>query len=339
MPADNTMKDHTLRLPSRIVSVNGICGCGSTSRQDFFQCCQVLDLGTIYELEPNYSENNPCAPTRFDSIEGDPPECVITPDEEPYGEVSDYVRACAKMVVWENATIEGSNLNFETRKTYYSRQRNGLPKFNEDACERPIYCPAENGLSECCVATNGEIPFNNQIGGPYLNCEIILPADGYSSCTLSCNSDFKEQIFKFGMSNCELEYEDQNSELQKVILAGYAIDSNDWWFLDSSEFEDMVDQIKENNPNGQFPQTIYAHFQVEWKYIKCNSNGGIQGAPCNGAGRINYRIGPCGDSRTQGLVDKDERERSVRIKAAIGFSLGGCGFQPEKACEKIYETN
>jgi hypothetical protein len=326
-------------LPSRIVSANGICGCGSTSYEDFFRCCQVLDLGAVYELEPNYSANNPCAPTRNDVIiDG---ECTIYPEEEPYGSVSlQYNRLCAKMVVWENATIEGSNLNFETRRVYYSRQRNGLPKFNGTTCERPIYCPPTNGLYECCTTIGGERPNgNSEIGGPYLNCTIEPAADEYSRCTLLCDSNFKEQIFKFGMSNCELEYEDQDSNSQNVILAGYAIDTNGWWFLSSDEFDDVVNQITDNNPNGNFPQTIYAHFQVEWKWIHCSPMGGIKGSPCNGAGRINYRDGRCGRSRMQGLVDKEERERAVRIKAAIGFSLGGCGFQPEKACEKIYEIS
>jgi len=332
MPVDNIMTGYSHRLSSKFLSPVAICGCGSNTVEESLKCCQVADLGIVYELEPVYNEETtPCSPSRNDGIVDG--ECITTPDAPPYGTISEtYHRACAKLIIWEQAIISGNSFNFSSEKILYSRQRKNLPKLNGIFCENPIYCPPINGLSSCCE--NASFPV---VGGPYLNCPIKRVPFVEETCFVDCNSNFKDQILKFGMSNCEIEYEDLDLELQRSILAGYAIDENNWWFTESPEFGSVLNSIKQTNPHGPISQTIYAHFQVEWKGILCNQNGGIPSAPCNGAGQINMREGKCGDGNLWGLTNKEEREKSVRIKAAIGYSLGDCGYTPEEACDKIYQ--
>ncbi len=292
----------------------------------------------IYEELPDYQPNNPCVPTRLDSFVGSPPVCVSTPDPAPYGEILDYRRACARLVVWTNAQIKNGVFT-GNRHTLFSRQRKDLPAFSGNSCINPIYCPAENEIFECCgtiypTAPNALFTQEAQRGGPYLNCTLVQGADFI--CRLQCDGNFKPQTYKYGMSNCELEYTDPEDGLKKVILAGYAT-APSWWFLGSSEFSGVVNAIRSFNPHGESKQTIYAHFQVEWKPIRCKSRGGIKGEPCNGLGRVNQREGRCGNSYTQGLVNDGERERAVKITASIGFSLGDCGFNPQKACFETYK--
>jgi hypothetical protein len=319
-----------------LLGPSAVCGCGGNQVLDQLKCCQVLDLGMIYEEIPVYGPNDPCVPTRLDSFVGSPPICTSTPDPSPYGEVLDYTRACASLVIWTGAQVVGGSIS-GTRHTLFSRQRKDLPSFSGDNCINPIYCPAENETFECCGAIYpNSSPESIQVaqrGGPYLHCPLVQGEDDI--CRLECNGSFKPQIFKYGMSNCELEYEDPEDGIKKVILAGYAPKSN-WWFVDDGAFETVTDAITSYNPHGSSKQTIYAHFQVEWKPIRCLSRGGIVGAGCEGLGRVNLREGRCGNSYTQGLVDDGERERAVKITASIGFSLGECGFDPQRACDETY---
>jgi hypothetical protein len=296
-----------------------ICGCGGNVNN--FQCCQVADLGMIYEEEPEYSANNPCKPTRTDEIitpeEGEP-YCESTPDAEPYGQILDYTRACARLVVWTKAKIINRSI-FGQRYVLYSRQRDDLPTEN---CQNPILCPAENEIYTCCAKEWDGFSDNQiQLGGPYNGCSL-----NEEDCEVNCD-DATPQIYKFGVSNCSLNGK---------VLAGYAIAPDNWWFLDSDEYQNVEEQIIENNPYGEADVTIYAHFQLEWKPIRCKTNGGLVGSPCNGEGKINTREGRCGgESNIQGLSDKDEREKAVKITAAIGWSLGDCGYTPQNACNKI----
>jgi hypothetical protein len=317
-----------------LVGPLAICGCGNQNISEQLQCCQVVDLGQVYEKEPEYSSNNPCKPTRMDVIiipeEGEP-YCESTPDEEPYGEVLDYIRACARLVVWTGAKIEGGSIDGQ-RYVLYSRQRNDLPQITEGECKNPIRCPAENEIYECCgssTSTEGDVGLVNlQIGGPYNGCELIEKDD--EPCELECSGE--TPLFKYGMSNCEIQTDDG-----KTILAGYAIAPDDWWFLGDDAFTEVENSIISNNPHGKNYQTIYAHFQVEWKPIRCKSRGGKTGSPCNGEGQINKRDGRCGAGYTQGLTEKEDREKAVKITAAIGYSIGGCGYDPETACSKLEE--
>ena len=308
---------------SILLGPSAFCGCGDQNAQDKLQCCNVVDLGQIYEEEPEYSANNPCEPTRTDEIvsQNGISVCQSTPDPEPYGEVLDYTRACARLVVWSNAKIEYGSLT-GNRSVLYSRQRDDLPVVSGGNCSNPIYCPATNEIFTCCTREINEPTY--QIGGPYDGCTI-----DQDECVMNCSNPINP-YFKHGMSNCGLD-----TGGKKVILAGYALAPNNWWFLEDDAFSTVTDTITESNPHGSAKQTIYAHFQLEWKPIRCNSNGGELGSPCNGRGSINKRDGRCGASRIAGLSNKEEREKAVKITAAIGFSLGDCGYTPEKACSMV----
>lgn len=290
MPTDNNLGRADHRLGSSIVQAI-TCGCDG----QITACCHVVDLGVVHEEEPDYKSGDPCEPTRVDTIvvppEGDP-YCVSVPDPEPYGSISEYQRACARLVVWEGASI-GSEINYSSRKIYYSRQRADLPS-GPSGCGNPIYCPSENGIHNC-DGTETEKPEGNKLKYPVSNC--VLPSDN-------------------------------------VVLAGYAINDS-WWFIGDSGFSDVENQIIENCPWGEdVKMTIYAHFQVEWKAICCNRNGGIEGSPCFGEGIINgWNDGRCGGNKCwHGLNNKEERERAVKITAAVGYSLGDCGYQIGSIC-------
>jgi hypothetical protein len=324
---------YILRLSSIINTPLSVCGCDSTTALDSFGCCYVLDLGKVYEVVPEYTANNPCGPTRFDTI-NDEGECETAFDEPPYGTILDYKRLAARLVIWKNAKIKlsGTNpsLDYEERNIYYSRQRKDLPQIVNDQCINPIYCPAENGLFECCA--HGDDDGESTVGGPYTNCTI-----NPENCDLECNQNWKPQIYKYGMSNCLLSYIEEGQGSKNVILSAYA-ECPEWWFMDEGHIESIEQEIIDNNPFAlNRTLTIYAHFQIEWKPIKCKSFGGLVGSPCNGNGRINFLVGDCGDSYTQGLIDEEERQRAVRIKAAVGYSSTYCGFDLDKSCEKIYE--
>jgi hypothetical protein len=299
----------------KLLGPTATCGCGNENSSEYFDCCQVLDLGIVYEQEPAYTTDNPCEQTRIDTRDQDG-NCTSENTSSPHGTILEYKRACARLVVWSGAKITGSSFNYKSEIVLYSRQREDLPT---EECENPIYCPAENEVYTCCG-----FPFNNsksQVGGPYNGCQ--LDNNFSQNCIINCDNAIP-QIYKFGMSNCSLDGR---------ILAGYATAPSNWWFLSSSAFNNIEQQIIQNNPYGDIEQTIYAHFQLEWKPIKCDSRGGDPA--CGGSGRINVWNGRCGDSYTQGLTNKQERERAVRIKAAIGFSLGSCGYLPQEACDKI----
>jgi hypothetical protein len=302
-------------MSNKITGPVAICGCGGNSNN--FQCCQVADLGMIYEKEPEYETGNPCKQARIDTIvdTGEGVECNTEYTESPHGRILNYRRACARLVVWTGAKIKGS-ISYNNKYVLYSRQRADLP--TED-CQNPIICPAENEIYTCCNTSNTQS--RSQTGGPYDGCSV-----DEDLCETDC-SGATPQIYKFGMSNCSL---DGN------ILAGYAIAPSNWWFLNSDEYQVVENQIIQNNPYGEAPVTIYAHFQVEWKPIRCDTRGGFTSEPCNGEGRINDRAGRCGGQHNVlGLVDKDEREKAVKITVAIGWSLGDCGYTPQEACNKI----
>lgn len=286
-----------------------------------FGICHVLDLGVVYNQFPNYQDNNPCPPV-FALDEDD--KCVRV-SSSPNGRILEFRRGCARLVVWSNTKIVGGQLEYKNRNIYYSRQRNKLPNKNG---QDPIYCPPENGLRTCCEG--GNFVGRRAIGGPYLNCELT------QDCLLECDENFKPQTLKFPLSNCEIESDG------KRFLAGYAKNES-WWYVDQGYISLIEDVIVENNPFDQIAwsptMTIYAHFQVEYQPIKCygdQSNGACLNL--NSSADHKFTGSPCGGlSRTQALKDKENREKSVRITAAIGYSLGGCGYSPDKACEKTYD--
>jgi hypothetical protein len=324
MPVDNNeLKCSNLRLASGTVPIRGFL-CGDKE----FGVCHVLDLGVVYNQFPDYKDGDPCFPVfgrRPDGLGGF--ECVRV-SSEPNGTILDFKRACARLVVWTNAKIVAGELEYAERKIYYSRQRNKLPNKNG---QDPIHCPAENGLQELCGRIGTKVGSGAaflRFGGPYLNCPIKPSING--PCELDCNSSFRPQQYKFPLSNCEIKNDGTR------YFAGYA-ENQSWWYVDEDYISTIEDEILANNPFDQIlwspTMTVYAHFQVEWKPIRCSNWEGVGG--CNGSERKNKR----GGSYTQGHKDQNKRERSVKITAAIGYSLGGCGYSPEKACEKTYDPS
>ena len=121
-------------IPNRI----SLCSCSGDALKN--GNCHVLDLGTIYEKLPNYTEDDPCKKTQKDRVING--ECVTEYDDPPYGIVQPYERACAKLLIYKNARIYERKINHSGTELYFSRQRKDLPTTN---CENPIHCPPENG--------------------------------------------------------------------------------------------------------------------------------------------------------------------------------------------------
>lgn len=299
---------------SRLATIIGtndnktFCSCGDASGPGSggaMDCCHVVELGVVYEQEPDLSEV--CEPCTRERLDG---STAIS--AHPHGKITDWRRACARLIVLTKADISSGALTYEDRFVYYSRQIGQLP--GPDVCQTlPIICPSENGIYTCCP----KIVNGTEIGGQRVN-GICHSCGGVPDC-----SGEAKVLHNYSLTPCQLS--------TGGFMAGYAYAPSNWWFLTTPEFGEITYQIIENDPYnrvGSFLHTVYIYLQLESKYIYCCQWDQTDSyTPPS-----NSRSGPCGSSNFLGMRDDALRERSVRIYAALGFSGNTCGYTPESAC-------
>lgn len=313
MSVDNMLDEHlALRLATIVGSNNNkvFCNCEDSSgpgSQGALSCCNVVELGTIYEQEPDLS--GVCSECTRERQDGS-----IASSTSPHGKITDWRRACARLIVFTKVDLSGGTFSYEDRFMYYSRQIGQLP--GPSVCENlPIICPAESGIYQCCptVINNGVV--SKKVAGVCQKC--------YETVDASCSGEAKV-LHEYSLSPCQLG--------SGGFMAGYAYAPDDWWFLDSGEYGQLTIDILENNPYyglaKPFYHTVYLYLQLESKYIYCCN---WECDSCN-TPSSNLRAGPCGQSNYLGILDTELRERSVRIFAAIGYAANSCGYTPESAC-------
>jgi hypothetical protein len=284
------------------ILLNGLrfCGCDA---ENSLECCEVQELGQIFSEEPNYTSGSPCS----ECIHRDEDNNIERQSSYPHGEVTPWVRACARMTVLVGAYVKNGQLNYKERLTYYSRQRDDLPNL----CRKPILCPPQNNLFQCCGDNGGK-------GGPY---------DGVSNpCSTADSTSAPKVRYGYSFSPCKLG--------NGKYIAGYALASNNWWFYGESAYNNIIERIKQEDPyvtptdakeGEELLHTIYMHFELKTKYIKCcdfDDNWGN-----------NRRNGPCASNRQWGLTSTQQRERSVQITASLGYAMSPYGLNPEQCCE------
>jgi hypothetical protein len=290
------------------ILLNGLrfCGCDEDNSLD---CCQVTELGQIYSQSPDYNSNSPCQQCTQRNKSGQ----ITSQSSSPHGEVTGWKRACARMTVLVGAYIKNGQLSYQNRLTYYSRQRDDLPNL----CRKPILCPPQNNLFQCCGPAGAGIS-NRGKGGPY---------DGVSNpCSNRDSTGAPKVRHGYSFSPCKIG--------NGKYIAGYALASNNWWFYGESAYNNIIERIKQEDPyvtptdakeGEELLHTIYMHFELKTQFIQCcdfDENWGK-----------NRRGGPCGSSRQWGLTNTQERERSVQINASLGYALSPYGLNPEECCE------
>jgi hypothetical protein len=323
------------RLSSTFYNFFSTCGCSQDDKKIFTPECFSLDLGEVYNNLTCYEEESPCDQCCYPRGEGEEDYCT----EHPHGYNRKKVRrACAKLVVFKNSRVINGDFTYDDALILHSRQRNALPQFNECELNNPLQCPAENGLNnvpcfQTCTFDETTISYGYYFGGPFTEIETeedpsVGNCTGCRGIIYNPTSNWKSQEMGFGFSPCMLEeaslcggFCDEMEcvdSIQNIVLAGYAIDTEESWLIDDQEeiFQTIKDAIIEHDPYGAFSHTVYVHYEIQTALIQCCS--------------LNER-------RLSGLRDKEEREKAVFVQAAIGFSCQLCGLDPDKACEKLYE--
>jgi hypothetical protein len=353
-------------LASTFFSKRAICGCrygfssGGITQNTVIDtpCCYAVDLGEIYNLEPDYVSAGLCQQcTYHDDFTLDPEtgesDCgEPTPSQPPHrcrslgAPYIPWIQRGARLVIFKGATIDGSTINYLERKIYYSRHRIKFPNlsFSSFGCfiGNPIHCDAENGVFQCAGS--------RIFGGPYKNTQLIPYYNNQgniSGYNLQIDYEaFIPQTYKFSMSPCEIEWEvcDGNGENcfdNAGYLMGYADAPEDWWFLSDPEYTSWESEVAGIDPFGSQPHTIYAHFEMDGQPLDCCTTSGHPG--CGGGEDINLTgsNSPCGSQmgRRHWLSDDAQRKKSVRITAAVGFTLEKCGYTPQQACDELYADN
>ena len=360
------MWKHFRGLASTFFSKRAICGCrygyssGGITEKTVTDtpCCYAVDLGEIYNLEPDYISAGLCQQcTYHDNITFNPETGEIdcgepTLSSPPHRCRSEgephipWIQRGARLVIFKGATIDGSTINYLERKIYYSRHRTKFPSlsFSSLGCfiQNPIHCDAETGLFQCAGS--------RIFGGPYKNTELIPQYNnqgGISGYFLEIDyENFIPQTYKFSMSPCEIEWEicyenGEDCSTNTGYLMGYADAPEDWWFLNDPEYTSWENEVAEVDPFGGQPHTIYAHFEMDAQPLDCCTTTGSPA--CGGGSDFNLTASrsPCGSQQGKRhyLTDEEERVKSVRITAAVGFTLEKCGYTPQKACDELYSDN
>lgn len=284
------------------ILLNGLrfCDCNADKSLD---CCTVTELGEIYTEEPDYSSNTPCQ----QCVKKDKDGNIERQSENPHGDVTSWKRACARMTVLVGAYVKDGQLTYKRRLTYYSRQRDDLPNL----CRKPILCPPQNNLFQCCGTEGGK-------GGPY---------DGVSNpCSTTDSTGAPKVRYGYSFSPCKID--------NGKYIAGYALASDSWWFYNENAYNNIINKIEQEDPfitpsdakeGEELLHTIYMHFELQTKFIRC--------CDFDDDWSKNRRNGPCGSSRQWGLTNTQERERSVKITASLGYALSPYGLNPEQCCD------